>query len=144
MEGAVFSQSKAKSPLWPFCSRAFVFMTKVSKLQSGHHLSRGHRYGEMGLSPTHLQTPIIICNCGKVKRKTWLFTGIYGSLYLMCHTSQGSIALNSLLIGKSWLCSDYSTSLSTRPGREKKEGAIETNPRFSVNSESLLIISVSH
>lgn len=61
---------------------------------------------EKRASPTDLQAPIIICNCGKVKRKTSLFTGIYGSLYLTCHTSQGSIALNSLLIGKSWLCSD--------------------------------------
>lgn len=121
--GAVFSLGKAKSPLWPFCSRAFVFMTKVSKLQSAF------TQGTIALlvivkkrwaSLTDLQTPIIICNCGKVKRKTWLFTGIYGSLYLMCHTSQGSIALNSLLIGKSWLCSDESTSLSTRPGHEKK------------------------
>lgn len=78
-----------------------------------------------------------------MKRKTRLFTGIYGLLYRMCHTSQGSIALNSLLIGKSWLCSDYSTSLSTKPGHEK-EGAIETNSHSSVSCKSLLIISVFH
>lgn len=120
---AVFSPGKAKPPLWPFCSGAFVFMTKVSKLRPA--VTQGTItlwviVGKRRPSLTDLQTPIIICNCGKVKRKTWLFTGIYGSLYLMCHTSQGSIALNSLLIGKSWLCSDESTSLSTRPGHEKK------------------------
>lgn len=60
-------------------------------------------FGKTGHSD--LQAPIIICNCGKVKGKARLFTAIYGSLYLMCHTSQGSIALNSLLIGKTWLCS---------------------------------------
>lgn len=107
-EGAAFSPGKAKYPLWQFFSRAFVFMTKVSQLQSafarGYCRAFGYRSEKIGLSD--LQAPIIICNCGKVKRKAWLFTGIYGSLYLMCHTSQGSIALNSLLIGKSWLCSD--------------------------------------
>lgn len=60
-------------------------------------------FGKTGHSD--LQAPIIICNCGKVKGKAGLFTAIYGLLYLMCHTSQGSIALNSLLIGKTWLCS---------------------------------------
>lgn len=55
-------------------------------------------FGKTGHSD--LQAPIIICNCGKVKGKARLFTAIYGSLYLMCHTSQGSIALNSLLIGR--------------------------------------------
>jgi len=102
----------------------FVFMTKVSKLQSafnsGYRRTSAHRYREIGLLRQIFRVPIIICNCGKVKRKTWLFTGIYGSLYLMCHTSQGSIALNSLLIGEFWLCSDWSTSLSTRPVKRRR------------------------
>lgn len=105
-QGSIQSR-QSQAPIVAIPLKSFCVYDKSRPIAVGFLLGLLSRHwpalGKTGHSD--LQAPIIICNCGKVKGKARLFTAIYGSLYLMCHTSQGSIALNSLLIGKTWLCS---------------------------------------